>query len=603
MSSLSRLSHTVKFRIVALAFTLIAMPTVAAGKSGAAEPLTSSQRTVVGLLIKSGALELAIQAIDRNQGHAIDKDWESWERLRYKLYFRRHDWEGLQQRFAAYPKEIPDGFRVWATEQVARTLLLQGDGKKARQHLRQLVWQPGAGRKQLSIWRQMIIESYLGDDRVQDADLALIQYQRDYPGRSPAWQVLRGRVLILQKDFRGAFEVLSGVQRLDARLYRLYAALQSGIYQPAVVIKSAQRISQLKYANHGLQKRAWILVSRAASRAGKRQQQIQALEQAFNIHIDDESHDSILGAGPDDLWQAYLDFSEEYGNQKRLLVGDDSAWVKQAEGFEKTKPALARAIYAFEAIRGSIGIMREIAHKRFSDLLYKDELGSVAVALYSQGSKAGPVEALPDTVRYRLAIEILRGGNIKLAARIMKSLKQPPAEESVQDWKLRRARTMIYAGQFQDASELMRQILDGKPRFKEDYIRRFTQVVFDLQAVGEHSSALELFGTLYDKTASAEIQRELLFWMAESKAALGKPAQAAEFYLQSAYHGQPKGGDMWGQSARYHAAESLAKAGYVEDARAIYENLLRFTPDAKRRAVIERNLQQLWLKKQAVRAQ
>jgi tetratricopeptide (TPR) repeat protein len=587
--------------VLLLALIALAVPPLAFGATKTtvdADKALASNRSVVRLLIKSGALDLAIQTIDRDQGDTANKDWESWERLRYTLYFKRKAWEQLQKRFATYPDDLPEGFRVWATEQVARTYLLQGNGDKARSYLRKLLWRPGSSRKQLSVWRQFIIESYLGDSRVGDADLALIQYQQDYPGRSPAWQILRGRVLILKKDYRGAFDVLSGVQSLEARLYRLYAALNAGIYQPSVVIKSAERITKLRYTSHELQKKAWVLVSHAAAKAHKSALKIESLEKAFNIHLESDSRDSILGAVPDDLWRAYFHYSEVFGNKKRLLVGDDSAWIKQAEALEKNQTALARALYAFEAVKGSVDIMREIAHKRFTDLLYKNEMGGVAVALYSRGTLAGPIEALPDTVRYRLAIEILRGGNIKLAARIMKTLKQPPAEESVQDWKLRRARTLVYAGQFQDASDLMQQVLDNNSQLGDDYIRRFTQVVFDLQAVGEHKSALMLLEKLYQKTQTVELQREILFWMAESRIALGESGEAAELYLRSAYHGQPKGGDMWGQSARYHAAESLAKAGNLDDARTIYQELLRFTPDAKRRAIIERNLQQLWLRKQ-----
>ena len=588
--------------VLSITFLALLLPTAsyaAPANTAAPNVSLSTNRSVVRLLIKSGALDLAIQAIDRDQENNLDKDWESWERLRYSLYFKRGAWDQLQKRYSSYPDDLPEPFRVWATEQLARTYLFQGEGKKARYYLRTLVWHQEANQKQLSVWRQLIIESYLGDNLVDDADLALIQYQRDYPGRSAAWQILRGRVLILKNDYRGAFDVLSGVQSLEARLYRLYAALKAGIYQPSVVIKSAQRITELKYASHVLKQQAWILVSHAAAKSHKSRLKIESLENAFNIHLEADTHNSILGAVPDDLWLAYFDYAEALGNKKRLLVGDDSSWVKQAESLEKSKQlALARAVYAFEAVRGSVDIMREIAHKRLTDLLYKDEMGEVAVALYSRGTRAGPMEALPDTVRYRLAIEILRGGNIKLAARIMKTLKQPPAEESVQDWKLRRARTMVYAGQFQDASGLMQQVLDNNSQLDDEYIRRFTQVVFDLQAVGENKAALALLEKLYHKTKATELQRELLFWMAESKVALGKSGEAAELYLRSAYHGQPKGGDMWGQSARYHAAESLAKAGNLEDARTIYQELLRFTPDAKRRAIIERNLQQLWLRKQ-----
>ena len=559
----------------------------------------SSNRSIVRLLIKSGALDLAIQAIDRDQGNEVNKDWVLWEQLRYRLYFKRKAWAQLQKRYAAYPADLPADFLTWATEQLARTYLIEGNGETARHYLSGLIWKPGSAAKKIAVWRQLVIESYLGDQRVADADLALIQYQQDYPGRSPAWQILRGRVLILKNDYRNAFEVLSGVQSLDARLYRLYAALQAGIYQPGVVIKSAKRITGLKYASKKLKKKAWVLVSLAAEKGKKAELKIQALEQAFNVHQDALAPGSILEASPDDLWQAYLDFSEGLGNRKRLLVGDDASWIKQAEDLEKRKKyALARAIYAFEAIRGSVDIMREIAHKRLTDLLYKEEFGQVAVALYTRGKRAGPVESLPDTVRYRLAIAVLRGGNIKLAANIMKTLKQPPAEESVQDWKLRRARTLVYAGQFSDATELMQEVLDNNALLEDSYVSRFTQVVFDLQAVGENKAALSLFKKLYNKTKNIESRREILFWMAESDVALGNASEAAELYLRSAYFGQPKGGDMWGQSARYHAAESLAKAGNLEDARSIYEELLRFTPDAKRRAIIERNLQQLWLRKQ-----
>ncbi|MEK7712357.1 MAG: hypothetical protein AAB312_04795, partial [Pseudomonadota bacterium] len=78
-------------------------------------------------------------------------------------------------------------------------------------------------------------------------------------------------------------------------------------------------------------------------------------------------------------------------------------------------------------------------------------------------------------------------------------------------------------------------------------------------------------------------------------AALGDHQQAAELYLRSATYQHPTGGDMWGQTARYHAAEELGKAGLTQDARLVYQALLRHADDAKQRAVIERNIQQLWL--------
>jgi predicted negative regulator of RcsB-dependent stress response len=560
-------------------------------------------RASVNLLIKAGALELAIQTIDRHQGDQLDEQWQSWERLRYRLYFKRRQYQALHQRYLSYPPDMPKDFRDWAAGRLASALLLQGENSEARNELRKLIWSTGADAGKVALWRRQVIESYLADSRVDDADVALIQYQRDYPGRSTSWQVFRGRVLIRRGEYRDAVDVLAGVQQLEARLYRLYAALAAKIYQPAIVVKSATRVANLRHADAITRKRAWTLVAKAESRANNSAGQIRALETALGIANEFEPWNAILSSSATDLWQAYLDFSEAFGNRKRLLVGDDSEWIRQAELLEKKHTEQARAIYAFLSLKAQAGIVRDIAHKRLTESLYNHQLGTVAVALYTDSKFVPEVEILPDAVRYRLAIEILRGGDIKRAAAIMKTLKQPPAEESVQDWRLRRARTMVYAGQFNEAHQLLQQILEGGGSLKPEFVRRYTQVVFDLQAVGEHEPALQIFKGLYDKTADREIQRELLYWMAESKLAQGKASEAAELYLQSAYHGQPRGGDMWGQSARYFAAEALAKSGNIDDARVVFENLLKHTPDAKRRAVIERNLQQLWLKQKAIQTQ
>ena len=58
----------------------------------------------------------------------------------------------------------------------------------------------------------------------------------------------------------------------------------------------------------------------------------------------------------------------------------------------------------------------------------------------------------------------------------------------------------------------------------------------------------------------------------------------------------PKAGDPWGQTARYQAADALAQAGMVRDARVLFQQLLKTTTDPGRRAMLNRQLQKLWLK-------
>jgi hypothetical protein len=53
--------------------------------------------------------------------------------------------------------------------------------------------------------------------------------------------------------------------------------------------------------------------------------------------------------------------------------------------------------------------------------------------------------------------------------------------------------------------------------------------------------------------------------------------------------------DPWAQTARYQAAQMLGRAGYIEDARQLYQGLLNATRDPAQQAVLEHDLQQLML--------
>ena len=90
-------------------------------------------------------------------------------------------------------------------------------------------------------------------------------------------------------------------------------------------------------------------------------------------------------------------------------------------------------------------------------------------------------------------------------------------------------------------------------------------------------------------------RRELYYWMADSARALYRPLDAARLYLRSATLLDPVAMDPWAQTARYQAADALAEAGLVEDARALYTGLLGATRDPARKALLRHRLQQLLL--------
>ena len=138
------------------------------------------------------------------------------------------------------------------------------------------------------------------------------------------------------------------------------------------------------------------------------------------------------------------------------------------------------------------------------------------------------------------------------------------------------------------------------PRVQVD---RLLQVVFDLQTVGEHQQAISLFNEILSKTTEPDIQREIYFWLADSYSANDEFRLAARYYLKSATHIAEKELDPWAQTSRYKAAETLAKAGLVRDARSLFSQLLEVTKEPARRAVLQHELQKLWLLKDSATSQ
>lgn len=587
-------------RLLIITRSVMAMTVLMPGAASASQSAVDADAfPIVNSLLAGGARGLARRYIDSHQhGDLPIATWIRWERLRIRLYKERHDWPAITARVKTLPEETPLEFKQWLLTEAAQAELNAGHAKAARRHLRTLIWRTRASPKQLAHWRRIVIRSYLADANVSDAQIALLRYQTDYRAHSDVWQVLRARVLLRAHRYKEAFHILGEIQTVEGRVLHLYAALHSGIYKPDVVMTRCRRLVKTPRTSPGYQQQLWILAAQAAKKSENYARQAIYLERALAVSPKTDAHpqnDYFFPLTADDLWRAYENLAQETGNRERLLVGNDSAWMEKAEILAKPDPLASRAIYGFLATRASANTARQTAHQRFSDALFAADLAAVARTLYAQTRRYVHVKEIPDAVRYRLANEALKIQDIHQAARWMKGLKQAPEGEDVDQWMLRRARTLIYAGDVKPAVKLLRKLLDKHQVLKNDLANRTLQILFDLQAIREHARAYELMTEVYQRVHSETLRRELLYWMGESKAALGEHEKAAEFYLRSAAQGQAKGKDMWGQSARFRAAESLGRAGLVDDARNTYRRLLRVTGDAQHRALLNRKLQQLWL--------
>ena len=550
----------------------------------------------ITVLAEGGATQLALRLLEKQQPPMTEADnWFRWEKQRFEIYGVQQDWDAVARRVGQLPADVPDNVRQWCLNQAARAMLKAGDAPAARRYLRQLLWQEQADDVLVAAWRRMVIRSYLLEDNVEDAQTALLRYIQDFNTKGAAWQRLHARVLLRADRPKDAFDILAGNQSHEGRLLRLLAGLRAGLTPASRVLADGLKLAEATRTKPEAQREAWFLVAEAAAALKDTRNRALGIELALSLPANEPAVSKLYRIGPDDLWQAYLDLAKAQGNARRLLVGDDAPWFRQAKSYKRDESLLARSLFAMVAQKGQQPESRLLAHERLVDSLLLDGRETAVKLLYLNSERYPGDADIPQIVRHRLADTALRAYDIELASRMIKGLYEPLEGEDPTRWTLRQARILIYGGEVEAAVEKMNGLLIGHPDLDDGFVGPYLQVLFDLQAINRHAEALDLLDQVFARAKGDRTRREMLFWMADSKKALGEHLEAAELYLRSAIYKTPQGGDMWGQSARFYAAEALAEAGLTEDARNVYRELLRHTTDAKQRAILERNVQRLWL--------
>ena len=559
----------------------------------------------VRLLASRGAPRLALYSLERQQPD-VTKDpaaWMQWEQVRLGIYQDSQDWEGLANRVAQLPPGLPDDFVRQAKTGQADALIRLGRIDRAQAVLRELIWTVDPARPdadaQLRRWRRLVIDSYLAGEAREDAYLASTWFFRDYGSQDLADRLLRARIQLSNGYPEDALVQLKGDLK-DGRAHTLYllALLRSGQRPPAKVARAGLR----KLGDKGLsdaQKIAlWAVVAEAARKGKDRGTAAMALEQVIAAHDDTPLPEGLFALDADSLWQAYLDYGRFLGNRAHYLVGQDDPWFELAAKSVKKTPVRARSLYATLIINGATAENRERATRAFiasSQTLAEGD--SLLRELFLDSDRFRDYATIPLAARHVLVDIALAGSDIELASRLMATIQTPPEGTDRYFWELRRARIFVLGGDSLRGVAALQEILKSHPDLDRDRLDQFLQVVFDLQTVGAHEDATRLFADVMQRTGDDQLKRELYYWMAESAKAQKAYAEAARLYLKSAMYPNPDAMGPWAQTAHYQAAEALAEAGMVEDARRLFSDLLRVTRDPGRRAVISHALQKLWLHK------
>jgi hypothetical protein len=566
-------------------------------------PAYAQDLSAIGQLARDGAPGLSLSLLDQIQPDFENnpEGWLFFERQRIEIMRGWQQWDDLLQRLQNIPASAPPEFRHWAVVEMANAELQLGDGDGARNLLRRLVWQPPGilTPEQFSLYRRLIIRSYLIDDLLEDARRAMVRYQQDYGTGGSEWRGLQARVLLRAGRADDAAQLLASEQTTDNEILalKLLAQLRARQRDSMSILGEARKAAEVKGINPGDQARLWNVAAEAASLGGGHLTAIRALEKAAILSFSLPPGDNLFALGGDQLWDRYRKYALEEGNAMQLLIGRDESWLAEASRSRQKTPEKFRAFNVIVMLNATSPSARVKAYEQYLASVTAMPDGIRLLRRLFLGTRQFPTAAMvPDPVRYLLVDDALARNDIGLASELMSDFVQAPAGADPMEWGLRRARVLILGGQHTEGAKVLNEMaadITEKPRQTQD---RLVQVIFDLQAVGKHEDAIALFETLLKQPLQPELRRELLFWQADSYKALNSHARAAWRYLQSATLLDAVGMDPWGQTARFRAAEVLADAGLIDDARRLYQGLMKVTAEPARRAMIKNKLQELWLK-------
>lgn len=568
-------------------------------------PVQAAQLEEIKTLAQGGASQLALQTMDRIQPDLLrDKNqWIEWEKARVGIYQQSKNWAALVQRVDELPTRLPDNFMRWIQTEQARAYIKLGKGRQAVWVLQNLIWNLPSDKnvteQWLPAWQRLVIDSYINFQQNEDAQIAATRYYHAVEEQQLDDLLLRARIYLIN-NLAGDAQTILHPHKDDAQVAMLYllAQLRSGQQVPNKVVRTG--LEKLKNESLDAQTQIgyWAVIAEAAQRSGDRATAANALEHVLadmdNIHLPD----GLFDFNADSLWNSYIDFATWLGNRQQFLIGEDKQWFKAAEQAEQKLPVRARSLYALLMLKGQDTQYRSAATERFVSLIKKRDKGNALLKqLFMQSAQFARQESMPAEIKHVLVDVALSQSDIQQASRLMATIKEPPAGSDKFFWHLRRSRIFVLGGDEQRGAEALNRLVSSYAFLPRAQVDRTLQVVFDLQTVGAHDQAIALFNKVMERTTEQEVQREIFFWLADSYKARDDNTMAARYYLKSATHIPEKNMDPWAQTSRYKAAEALADAGFINDARTLFNQLLQITREPSRRAVLQHELQKLWLLK------
>lgn len=568
-------------------------------------------------LISLGVPALALDLLEdeQKQRPEFSADWYAFEYKRILMLAALERWPQLIERSqwlfdtAARERHITRKIRLWfETQQVIARLQLK-QSEQALEQLQHLLWETEAEHRDPSlpvVWRRLVIRAYLQLQADDDARRALVRYQLDYESEQQNidWLLLQAQVLLRTKRPQQAIQLLNKIQlenAVDVEALLLIAQLQHEPKKASSIYQQMREKLDGKLLSRSARWAYSYVAYLAAKMMNDQNAQISNLESMLSLGVEYPVFDDSYQVTADDLWGMYNEQGLLLANNNGLLFGNDQQWQKLSDKLLKKEPEKALALNTALVLHTSDFATMQQQHKTIVEIIEKRKNGLELInQLYLHSDKVPEVNVLPDEVRYRLVDYALSQGDYHDAAKIMKSLEEPPPGKTLFDWRMRKARVLILQGEYQGSEALIRKTFTENARITREELDRYIQVVFDFQTVQQHERAIRLFDIVSLEKLDEKLKREIYFWKAESYFSLQEYDRAALYYLESSRAVADAEHDLWGQSARFKAGQALMQAEIYDDAKKVFSDLLLVTDSDSRKAIINQNLQKIRLLKSTV---
>ena len=561
------------------------------------------------------ALALSLLEDEQKQRPAFSADWYAFEYKRILLLAALERWQRVIERTqwlfdtAAKERHITKKIRLWfETQQVIARLQLK-QSEQALEQLQHLLWDTEEAHRDPSlpvVWRRLVIRAYLQSNIDDDARRALVKYDRDYntEEQNIDWVLLQAQVLLRTNRPQQAIQLLEKIpleNAVDVEALLFIAQLQHDPKKAAAINQQMRKKLDGQLLNRSARWAYSYVAYQSSKILNDQAAQISNLESMLSLGIEYPVFDESYQVTADDLWDIYNEQGLIIANDSGLLFGNDEQWQKRSDQLLKKAPEKALALNTALVLHTNNFSTMQQQHKTIVEIIEQRKKGLELInQLYLHSNKVSDVNVLPDEVRYRLVDYALSEGDYSEAAKIMKSLQEPPQGNTLFDWRMRKARVLILQGEYQSSEELIRKTFSENARITRDELDRYIQVVFDFQTVQQHERAIRLFDIVSLDGLDEKLKREIYFWKAESYFSLKQYDRAALFYLESSRAVADAEHDLWGQSARFKAGQSLMLAEIYDDAKKVFSDLLLVTASDSRKAIINQNLQKIRLLKSAM---